>query len=78
MAQQVVLRRDIRVTVWQWPEHRVLWGKTIQQGERLPVVEQGKSGAMVCHLGGDYYCVLWPRDIQSVEATEHSSVAPRG
>ncbi len=73
MAKEVVLRRDAQVAVWQWPAHRVLWSKAIQQGQRLAVVAQEESGPMVCHIGGDHYCVLWPGDIQSAEATEHSS-----
>ncbi len=77
MAQEVVLRRNIRVTVWQWPEHRVLWSKTIKQGERLPMVAQVENGPLVCHMGHDHYCLLWPGDIQPTEATKHSSEAPK-
>lgn len=63
--KEVVLPRDIRVAVWQWPVHRVLWGTTLRAGDLVHVVATNDQGTMVCNLSRDQYFLLWPEDIDS-------------
>lgn len=58
--RDVVLPQDIQVAVWQWPDHRVLWGIQLQKGQLISVVAEEDDGAMTCALRGDHYFVLWP------------------
>lgn len=65
----MVLAHDLKVAVWQWPEHRVLWGKQLPAGWTADVAEEA-GGAMICPLEGDHYFVLWPENTQQVEEAE--------
>jgi len=61
-----VLAQDLKVTVWQWPEHRVLWGKRLPKGATAEVVAEEADGAMICRLDGNHYFMLWPENILGV------------
>ncbi len=62
MLKDVVLAQDTSVALWQWPEHRVLWGKQLPKGESFSVVAETEDGALTCCLSGDQYFVLWRDD----------------
>lgn len=59
----VMLAHDLKVTVWQWPEHRVLWVKNLPKESQAQVLCEGPDGAMICHLGANHYFVLWPENV---------------
>lgn len=65
--RNAVLAQDLKVTVWQWPQHRVLWGKRLPKEWRAEVVCEGPSGAMICSLQGTHYFVLWPENVLRAE-----------
>lgn len=69
-----VLAQDLKVTVWQWPEHRVLWGKQLPKERQVKVVSEGPRGAMIRHLEANHYFVLWPENV--LRAEEGQEVAP--
>ena len=56
----VVLARDLKVTVWQWPKLRSLWAKHLPKGSKVEVVAVEPDRTMVCRLERDNYFVLWP------------------
>ncbi len=60
--KNVVLSQDTRVALWQWPDHRVLWGKQLPKGQSISVVAEDEDGALTCCLSGDQYFVLWRDD----------------
>ncbi len=60
--KDVVLSQDMRVALWQWPHHRVLWGKQLLKGQLISVVAEVEDGALTCCLSGDQYFVLWLDD----------------
>ncbi len=62
MLKDVVLAQDTSVALWQWPEHRVLWGKQLPKGQSFSVVAETEDGALSCCLSGDQYFVLWRDD----------------
>ncbi len=72
--KEMLVRQGVKVAVWQWPVHRVLWGKRLQRGDLVSVVAENEDGAMICTLGGDHYCVLWPEHVQL--ARKASGIAP--
>ena len=57
--KDVVLSQDTTVALWQWPVHRVLWGKQLPKGQLVSVVAETEDGALTCCLSGDQYFVLW-------------------
>ncbi|MFQ5776870.1 MAG: hypothetical protein ACE5IP_02545 [Terriglobia bacterium] len=69
-AREKVLVQDVQVAIWQWPEHRVLWGKRLQQGELVSVVAETDEGALICSLGGNHYFVLWPNNVSNPDGAE--------
>ena len=70
----VVLARDLRVTVWQWPENRNLWGKQLLKGSKAEVVAEEADGAMVCRLQTDHYFVVWPDTVLEVKEMNQQEV----
>lgn len=64
--KELALARDVKVVVWQWPEHRVLWGKQLRQGDLVSVVAEGDDGALICNLDANHYFMLWPENVESV------------
>ena len=58
--KDVDLSKDTKVTLWQWPVHRFLWGKQLLKGQLISVVTEDEDGALTCRLSGDQYFVLWP------------------
>jgi hypothetical protein len=61
-VKDVVLSKDTKVALWQWPVHRFLWGKQLPKGQLISVVAEDKDGALTCCLNGDQYFVLWMDD----------------
>jgi len=61
--RNAVLAQDLKVAVWQWPEHRVLWGKQLPRGATAEVVAEEADGAMICRLERPHYFVLWPENV---------------
>ena len=62
LLKDVVLTQDTKVTLWQWPVHRVLWGKQLPKGYLVSVVAEDEDGALTCCLSGDQYFELWLDD----------------
>ncbi len=62
LVKDVVLSQVTRVALWQWPVHRVLWGKQLPKGQSFSVVAEDEDGALTCCLSGDQYFVLWRDD----------------
>ena len=60
--KDVVLSKDTKVALWQWPVHRFLWGKQLPKGQLISVVAEDEDGALTCCLHGDQYFVLWRDD----------------
>ena len=60
--KDVVLSKVTKVTLWQWPVHRFLWGKQLPKGQLISVVAEDEDGALTCCLSGDQYFVLWLDD----------------
>ncbi len=60
--KEVVLSKDTKVTLWQWPVHRFLWGIQLLKGQLFSVVAEDEDGALTCCLRGDQYFVLWRDD----------------
>ncbi|HKZ52646.1 MAG TPA: hypothetical protein VJ085_05130 [Candidatus Acidoferrales bacterium] len=71
--KELVLSHDVKVVVWQWPEHRVLWGKQLRQGDLVSVVAEGDDGVLICNLDGNHYFMLWP---ENVSGPREPAVAP--
>jgi len=65
--KELVLARDVKVVVWQWPEHRVLWGKQLRQGDLVSVVAESDHGVLICNLDGNHYFMLWPENVGRAE-----------
>jgi hypothetical protein len=65
-----VLARDLKIAVWQWPEHRVLFGKLLPKGWKAEVVAEEADGAMICCLGRNHHFVVWPENVLRMELTE--------
>jgi len=75
-VRTVVLARDLKVTVWQWPKLRSLWAKHLPKGSTAEVVAVEPDGTMVCRLENDNYFVLWPQsssDDREINRQEISS-----
>lgn len=55
----VVLARDLKVTVWQWPQPWTIWAKQLPKSSQAEVVAVEPVGTMICRLQKDGYFVLW-------------------
>ena len=60
--KEVVLSKDTKVALWQWPVHRFLWGIQLLKGQLISVVAEDEDGALTCCLNGDTYFLLWRDD----------------
>ena len=63
----VLLAQDLKVTVWQWPEHRVLFGKRLPKGWKAEVVAEETDGALICRLERHHHFVVWPENVLRAE-----------